>query len=78
MKTLFDKIQTAVAKIAEQKGLDLVLAEAHPQLPDDLDQINVDQLRAVINSRNILYSNSKVDISDEVIALLDAEYKAKK
>ncbi len=72
---LFDKIQTAVTEVAKNKGLDLVVAEQATEMPADMDQINVDQLKALINQRNILYAAEGLDISNEVITSLDATYK---
>jgi Skp family chaperone for outer membrane proteins len=76
MRRLFEKIAQAVAEVAKQKGYDLVLTDQHPDLPDELDRISLDQLRNLINSRNVLYAGEKVDISDDVLAFLDARYRA--
>jgi len=76
MKNLFDKIVAATTAVAQQKGLDLVLADQRPDLPENLGQISVDQLRAILNGRNVLFSTEKVDITQAVIAELDAKYKA--
>ena len=76
MKNLFDKIVAATTTVAQQKGIDLVLAEPRPDLPDNLGQISVDQLRAILNGRNVLFSTDKVDITQSVIAELDSKYKA--
>ena len=76
MKTLFDKIVAATGEVAQQKGLDMVLADQRPEMPDNLTQVTVDQLRAMLNGRNILYSTDKVDLNNAVIAALDAKYKA--
>jgi Skp family chaperone for outer membrane proteins len=78
MVNLFNKITAAIAEVATQKGIDLVIAEQRPELPDNLDQFNVEQVRALINSRNILYSTATVDISNDVINAMDAKYKAGK
>lgn len=78
MLTIFNKITTAVSEVATAKGLDLVVAEQRPEVPDNLDQINVDQVRLLINQRNVLYSTPNVDISNDVIAAMDARYKAGK
>lgn len=77
MKQLFDHIEKAIEEVAQRDGYDMVLADQRPELPENLDQINFDQLRALINSRNVLYSSPKTDISDAVIATLDAKYKGK-
>ncbi len=76
MKNLFAKIQQATAEVAQAKGIDLVIAEQAAEFPENIDQINVDQLRGLINSRNVLYSNpAKVDLSAEVVIQLDKNYK---
>ena len=78
MLSIFNKITTTVAEVATQKGLDLVIAEQRPEVPENLDQINVDQVRLLINQRNVLFSTPNVDISNDVIAAMDAKYKAGK
>lgn len=78
MKALFEKIQDAVSKVAEQKQIDLVISEQKPEVPENIDQVNVDQLRAILNGRNVLYHTPRVDISNDVIAVLDSDYRAGK
>lgn len=75
IKSLFDKIESAVGELAAQRGLDLVLAEQHPDIPPSLESITIDQLRSMIAGRNVLFASQKADISADVIALLDAKYK---
>ncbi len=74
MKLLFDKISDAVKAIAIEDKIDLVIAESNVEFPE-MDQINVDQLRGLINQRNVIYSSGKLDISSKVTAKLDADYK---
>jgi Skp family chaperone for outer membrane proteins len=74
MKTLYDKIQKAVQTLAATENYDMVLAEQSPEFPEDLDAITVENLRNIINSRNVLYAKRGVDISDRVINALDAAY----
>ena len=76
MKQLFDKIVDATSEVAQQQGYDLVLADQRPELPENLGMINVEQLRQLLNQRNVLYETEKVDISSAVIANLDSKYKA--
>lgn len=76
MKVLFDKIVTATQEVASARGIELVIADQKPDLPENLSQINVDQLRGILNQRNVLHADPKVDLSDEVIAKLDEKYKA--
>lgn len=73
---LYDKILQGIGKVAAQKKIDLVLAEQKPQLPESLDQVTADQLRAVLGARNILYGSATSDISSEVITSMDADYAA--
>ena len=76
MRTLFMHIEQAVTEYAQKEGIDLVLSQAQPELPENLEGITFDQLRMLINSRSILFAGPKVDISTQVLALVDARYKA--
>jgi Skp family chaperone for outer membrane proteins len=78
MKSLFEKIEAAATEVAKAKNIDLVIVEQRADFPPDLDQINVDQLRALINQRSVLYKSDKVDITNDVIAKVDANYKKPK
>jgi Skp family chaperone for outer membrane proteins len=81
MKNLFEKIEAATKEVAESKKLDLVLVEQKIDLPSDpntMEQINVDQLRNLINQRSVMYSNGKFDITNDVLANVDAKYKSHK
>ena len=76
MKTLFDKIVASTQEVAQQRGIDLVIADQRPDLPENLAAISVEQLRGILNGRNIMFAGPKVDLSQEVIADLDAKYRA--
>ncbi|HEY7090647.1 MAG TPA: OmpH family outer membrane protein [Tepidisphaeraceae bacterium] len=78
IKSLYDKITGVVAEVATKRGIDLVVAEQRPEFPPDLDQLNLDQLKLLINQRNVLFNTALVDISPEVITTMDAKYKAGK
>jgi Skp family chaperone for outer membrane proteins len=77
MKLLFDKITTAIGEVAQQKEIDLVIADIRPDVPEEMDdpRYTFDMLKAALNQRNILYHSARVDISSEVIAAMDARYK---
>jgi Skp family chaperone for outer membrane proteins len=77
VRAMFQKIEAAVAEIAQRDGYGLVLAKQRPELPENLDRVKYDQIVRSLSARNVLYASTKVDISDEVIALLDAKYKSK-
>lgn len=76
MRSLYEKIEKTIGEVAKQKGFDLVIADHRPELPEELDQMNMDQIRGLINARTVLYSNEKVDISADVLAVLDANYRS--
>lgn len=76
LRQLFERMQAAVAEVAQRDGIDVVVSSAQPEIPDDLEQVKYDDLRRIINQRTLLYASAKADISDEVLALLDAKYKA--
>ena len=81
MKNLFEKIEAATKEVADTKKLDLVLVEQKIDLPSDpntMEQINVDQLRNLINQRSVMFSNGKFDITNDVLAAVDAKYKTHK
>jgi Skp family chaperone for outer membrane proteins len=55
--------------VAKEKGLDIVLEKDEPEFPLS----NYTELMTVISTHKVLYSSGCVDISDEVMARLDAE-----
>lgn len=75
LKLIYQKIEEAVAEVAKQKGFDLVISDQRSEMPGEIDRLNIEQLRAIINSRAVLYAGEKADISNDVLALLDAKYR---
>lgn len=75
MKMVFDKVRAAVAEVAKSRGIDLVITDEQPTIPDNLGQISEAELGQRLNQQSILYSDPKLDISDDVVALMDKEYK---
>jgi Skp family chaperone for outer membrane proteins len=73
MVMLFNKIQKAVGQVATQDGIDIVIADQGPDL-SNVDALTFDQLRSLINQKDVLFTSKKADISDEVLTLLDAQY----
>jgi Skp family chaperone for outer membrane proteins len=63
-KVILDKTN----KVAEQKGLDMVFENSEPKLPAP----NSNELTLIINTHKLLYSGRCVDITDEVMAQVDA------
>jgi Skp family chaperone for outer membrane proteins len=77
LRQLYDKVTAGVAELAAEKKIDLVTAEIVPDIPDNLDQVNPDQLRALMMRRNVLFVTSQLDITQAVIASMDAKYTKK-
>ncbi|MDB5295981.1 MAG: hypothetical protein JWO31_1964 [Phycisphaerales bacterium] len=79
MKQLFDKVQSAIVKVAQRDGIDLVIADSSERLPDDLDQIDVRALRNIFLAKSVLYvspSKQGLDISAAVQLQLDADFRS--
>lgn len=74
IKQLFDEIQNAIAEVAQKRGINLVIADQRPEIPDNMDQIDIQNLQRIISQRTVLYSDQSRDISGEVITLLDTNY----
>ena len=62
----FKEILETTARIAEQKGLALVLERTEPEFP-----IPADRLVATLNTHKVLYAKGCVDITGDVMAALD-------
>jgi len=73
MISIFNKITANTAEVATAAGLDIVIAEQNAQLPDNVDQANVDQVKQMINQRNVFFTSATADISDKVIAAMGSE-----
>jgi Skp family chaperone for outer membrane proteins len=76
LKTIFDKIEGAVGEIAKQKQLDLVITMVKPEFPPNLRELTPEAISQLINSRNVMYVNDKIDITSDVVTALDAKYKS--
>ncbi len=72
LREIFDDIQAAVAAIATERGLDIVIAS--DQLPQEGGG-DPGQIRQQILLQKVLYWNPKTDITAEVISRLNAGYK---
>ena len=77
-KLMNDKINAAIKDIATTKKIDLVIADQKPELtPQQMETMQPQQIMGVLFGRNILFSADSMDLTQEVIAKLDAAYKAK-
>ena len=75
MRQLFDRITAATSEVAKKRGFDIVIADQRPEW-QNFEQLNVNQVRDQINLRNVLYASEKVDLTGDVIKLLDEQFKA--
>jgi Skp family chaperone for outer membrane proteins len=74
-KMLFDKITIAIAEIAKEKGIDLVIAEP-PTV--SLERISSAELMQLMVQRQVLFANASLDITGDVISRMDQQYNAQK
>jgi Skp family chaperone for outer membrane proteins len=74
IKSLFQKIEDATKELAEEKKLDLVLAERRPDIPEDITPLTADDLRARLSQRDVLYRNKNADITDLVTLRVNEKY----
>jgi Skp family chaperone for outer membrane proteins len=73
----YGEISKVVADMAKAKGIDVVLVTVGQDLPTNaMDIANPETLGNLIFGRNVVYVADKIDISADVIAKLDADYKA--
>jgi Skp family chaperone for outer membrane proteins len=72
IEDLFKDIVKATNEVAKEKGLDLVLEKSEPDLP----AANSNELTLAISTHKVLYSAGCEDITDEVLAKIDAADKS--
>ncbi len=73
LKSLYEKIETAIGEVAQAKGIDLVITDGRQELTN-VEEVPAEELRRALTARIILFSTKELDISDEVITLLDLKY----
>jgi len=77
---MYREIAAATERLAKQKGLDMVFTQAFLSPP----QINVDQSKGLEDLKNriigqrIIYPTDVTELTQDVLKILNAEYKAKK
>ncbi|HWE03219.1 MAG TPA: OmpH family outer membrane protein [Tepidisphaeraceae bacterium] len=73
LKNLYDKIEKAIGDVAQKQGIDLVMTDGRQELLN-VEEIPAEELRRALNGRIILYSVKSVDLTEQVILLLDEQY----
>lgn len=72
LKEIYLDIKTAAGQVAEERGIDIVLAS--DQLPDAEPDSSA-QVRQQILLQKVVYWNPRVDITDAVVARLNENYR---
>jgi Skp family chaperone for outer membrane proteins len=73
LQACYEDLLAEISLYGQETGVDLV--EYVSPVPLDTAR-NVQELESLINSRRVLFSSSKIDISDTMSARLNAKYKA--
>ncbi len=73
---LFKKIQSAISEVSKSKGIDLVLADVSPDMPESVEGVNKQQFTQFIKEKSVWYTAGAVDTTNDVLAKVDADYKA--
>jgi len=66
---LYKQIIDAVGKVAEQQSFDIVLAKDEPELPVGASTL---EFMLAIRTHKVLYASQQLDITKEVLALIDS------
>jgi Skp family chaperone for outer membrane proteins len=74
IKDMFDHLAAATAQVAEQQHLDLVIADQSPSIGPDLDQVTAEKLQGLLAMRAVLFATKKVDITEDVLTVVEANY----
>jgi Skp family chaperone for outer membrane proteins len=72
-KTMFDKILKTISDLAQAQGLSLVVNGAHADFPE-LDKMDANAFVQTILLHTALYSDTKLDITQQVIIAMDKAY----
>lgn len=70
---MFEKILKAIGDVAQAQGITLVMNCAHPDFPD-LEHLDPNQFTLTILLHTALYSDPKLDITQQVIIAMDKTY----
>lgn len=73
LRSLYLKINDAVSRIATKDGWQLVLLDNRSiSIPE---QVTDREVNFIIQSRTVLHATSSIDITDDVITLMNSEYR---
>jgi len=75
LHNIYMDIQEIVREVAEERGIDVVLAA--DRLPEAMPQ-STTQVRQQIILQKVIYWSPRMDLTDEVVTRLNARYKARR
>jgi uncharacterized membrane protein (UPF0127 family)/Skp family chaperone for outer membrane proteins len=72
----YDQIKSVITNLAKSKNLDLVLIDSGVTLPDfGNDNISDQTLASLFFNRTAVFTSDRVDLTNDVIAILNKNYK---
>ena len=71
--TLFEKIDAATEKVAQEQGIDLVLLDDSDMVPPRNSE---GETRAFMGTRRIMYASETIDITELVVVRMNNEWNA--
>ncbi|MFO8013555.1 MAG: OmpH family outer membrane protein [Phycisphaerae bacterium] len=76
---MYRKITEVVSRLAKEKSLDLIFTQAFLEPPqiDVEESTGLEDLKKRIIGQRVLYPTDATDLTEEVLKILNAEYKAK-
>ena len=71
---LYEAASAAVAQVAQDRGIDIVIVTS--ELPDmaQLARAESQQIAAILQNRKVLYSKDSADITQAVLARMNADF----
>jgi Skp family chaperone for outer membrane proteins len=75
---LYLRMNDAIKQIATQQGIDLVISDDSP-LPNIQEgrQLSASNVTQLTTNRQVLFAGSRIDITDQVVTVLNNQYAAK-
>lgn len=71
---VYEKACDTAAAVAKERGMDLVLQRTAFR-PDEIQEQSVQAIRRIIQDRVVVYNSNDLDITEAVIARMNADYR---
>lgn len=75
ISSIYRKMMAAIENIADREGYDMVMFK--DDIPEFRGAENQQQIAAMIQSRKLLYSSERLDISDQVLQRMNNEFESR-